>query len=245
MAKGTRRPPRRSDANAASQTAARKRRRAATPISPPEPPPAAQIQANPARGPACFLSFDDGTLDHLEIVLPLLERFKCRSLFFVPTSKLNRSGYLRTQDLQVFSRAGHAIGSHSHEHRRLDRLPEEDVRVQMELSQQILGGALGERPLFFAPPGGFTSPTVSRVASECGLRAIRTMRWGFNHRFDLRSLECIPLHQRTTEAEFRRILRGRGRRFTYAGKQLVKKLIPSRLYESLRRGVLEVTKGFL
>jgi len=185
--------------------------------------------------PVCVLSFDDGTVDHFETVLSVLARRKCRGLFFVPTHKLNRPGYLQTGQLSEICRAGHEIGSHGHEHRRLDRLPEEDIRVQLEISQQRLAAIVGAPVRFFAPVGGFITPLVRDIALESGARAIRTMRWGYNHHPSLSALECIPLNRHVREPEFRRILSGRRRRMIFTGKELAKKILPGRAYERLRK----------
>src|SRR5438874_10996680 len=58
------------------------------PLSPEELP-----DYRPGPNPACVLSFDDGTEDHHDVVLPLLSRYKWRAIFFVPTAKLNRDGH--------------------------------------------------------------------------------------------------------------------------------------------------------
>ena len=198
-------------------------------------PPSELLSSSPAVSERnCVLSFDDGTRDHLEIVVPVLERHRCRALFFIPTAKLNRPGYVTEPELSRLCDGGHTMGSHSHEHRRLDRLPEEAVRGQLELSQQILTRLTGAAPLFFAPPGGFINPLVRRVALESGFRAIRTMRWGYNQRVDLAALECIPINRHTTDADFGRALAFRGRPLTYGTKEFIKRVIPSRAYESLR-----------
>src|SRR5204863_3490137 len=52
-------------------------------------PPTELLNAKPQSGSSCVLSFDDATLDHVEIVKPVLERLSCRGLFFVPTAKLD------------------------------------------------------------------------------------------------------------------------------------------------------------
>jgi len=183
---------------------------------------------------ACLLTFDDGTSDHWEVVQPLLARWNCKAVFFVLTAKLNRTGYLTEEQTRQLSQAGHTIGSHSHEHSRLDRLSEEDIRVQIEISHHKLASIVGSPPSFFAPPGGFISPMIQRVAIELGTRIIRTMRWGYNKRRDRTALECIPLNRYSTESEFRRVLDCRNVRVAYAAKQIAKKVVPDRLYESLR-----------
>jgi len=194
------------------------------------------VKANPL--PSYILSFDDGTEDHHKVVLPLLARYNCRAIFFVPTAKLNRAGYLTTQQVSEISRAGHAIGGHSHEHSRLDRFVEEDIRVQMELSRQILGELMGTPPVFFAPPGGFIDARVSAIAFESGVRAIRTMRWGYNRQPNLAALDCIPVNRFFTDEDFGRILKFRkNRTLLYGAKEVTKKLLPAKAYETLRNRV--------
>ena len=53
-----------------------------------------------------LLTFDDGTVDHYEVVRPLLERFKHRALFFIPTEKLDRPGYLSASQAREIGAAG-------------------------------------------------------------------------------------------------------------------------------------------
>ena len=181
-----------------------------------------------------ILSFDDGTEDHREVVLPLLQHRKVRAIFFVPTAKLNRPGYLNDDAVRELSQAGHAIGLHGHEHRRLDDLTEEEIRVQFELSQNIIGELTGARPVWFAPPGGYSDSPVRALAQEAGVRASRTMRWGYNRTPNLAALECIPVNRYTTEKEFGRILKFQRSNSLYSAKELVKKVVPARLYECLR-----------
>ena len=189
----------------------------------------------PLSQPAYLLTFDDGTADHYEVVLPLLARYGCRAVFFVPTAKLDRAGYLTSKLVTELSRAGQTIGLHSHEHRRLDRLGEEDIRAQMQLSHRIIGDLTGERPVFFAPPGGYMNRRIRDIALETGVRVIRTTRWGYNQNPDLGALQCIQVTRHFTEAEFRRVLEFRRRSAVlYAAKEIIKKAIPSRTYESLR-----------
>jgi len=191
-------------------------------------------------GHVCVLTFDDGTLDHFDLVKPTLERKNCRGLFFVPTDKLDNPGRLTREQICQLSKAGHIIGSHSHEHIRLDRLPEEDIRVQLELAQEHLGALVGKPPLFMAPPGGFFNPLIRRVAMESGLRVIRTMRWGYNQKPDLMALECVPVNRFLTKTEFCHILEGRNMQFVYRAKEVAKRLMPGRLYEALRGFVFDV-----
>jgi peptidoglycan/xylan/chitin deacetylase (PgdA/CDA1 family) len=184
---------------------------------------------------AYILSFDDGTVDHYEVVLPVLARHRCGAVFFVPTAKLDQPGYLTSNRVTEMSRAGQTIGLHSHEHRRMDELGEEEVRRQMQLSHQIIVGLTGKQPAIFAPPGGYINRRVRDSALESGIRVIRTMRWGYNQNPNFSALECVPINRHLTEGKFRRVLEFRqGSAMLYATKQLAKSLLPSRTYNSLR-----------
>ena len=201
--------------------------------------PAQLAECEPPSQPACLLSFDDGTADHYEVVLPLLTRYGYRGVFFVPTSKLDRPGYLLSKQVAEMSRAGQTIGLHSHVHQRLDGLGDEDIRAQMQRSRLIIGDLTGERPVFFAPPGGYVNRRVRDIALESGIRVIRTMRWGYNRNPDFADLECVPINRHFTEEEFRHVLKFRRLSATlYAAKEITKKVVPIRAYELLRGIVL-------
>ena len=192
------------------------------------------LNHKPGLPPAYILSFDDGTEDHQKVVLPLLQGRKRKAIFFVPTAKLNRPGYLQPEAVRELSQAGHAVGLHGHEHRRLDRLTEEEIRVQFELSQNIIGELTGARPVFFAPPGGYSDGRVRELAREAGVQATRTMRWGYNRKPNFTALECIPLNRYLGENQFGQILKFQRKNYLYSAKELGKKLMPLRFYECLR-----------
>jgi peptidoglycan/xylan/chitin deacetylase (PgdA/CDA1 family) len=177
-------------------------------------------------------------VDHYEVVPSLLAKHGCSATFFVPTAKLNRPGYLSNAQATELSRAGHTLGLHSHEHRRLDTMMEEDIRAQMEISRKILGELTGAPPVVFAPPGGYMDRRVQQVAVESGVRLIRTMRWGYNRKPDPLAIQCVPLSQAVNEKKFGQALKFKHQSsMLYMFKELVKKLLPGRAYETLRGSV--------
>lgn len=192
----------------------------------------AKIPAFP--GSNYVLSYDDGTSDHYEVVLPMLQETGLRGIFFVPTAKLNKPGHLTNSQVQEIAKAGHSIGFHSHEHRRLDRTGDDVLREQFKRSRGILGDLIGETPWLFAPPGGFINEHVREVALGFGVKTIRTMRWGFNHAPDITALETVPLNRHTNTAQFGKILQGKQPRLLYIGKQAAKAIVPLRAYERIR-----------
>lgn len=181
-----------------------------------------------------LLTFDDATEDHYEVVFPWLQEREWRAVFFVPTAKLNQPKRLTDAQVCELAQAGHAIGLHGHEHRRLDTLGDDAMREQFQRSRDRLGNLTGSAPWIFAPPGGFLNEHLREVALGFGVRVIRTMRWGCNRVLDPTALETIPLNRHTDDDAFKEILAGRPATLTYHGKELVKSLVPARVYERLR-----------
>lgn len=199
------------------------------------------LESNSRTGEKFILSFDDATQDHYEIVFPLLEERGLRAVFFVPSAKLNQPRRLTDAQVREMARAGQTIGLHGHEHKRLDVLDDDELREQIRRSREIIGDLAGERPWIFAPPGGFLSEHVREVALGFGVRAIRTMRWGYNQNMDVTALETIPINRHTDDRKFLRILDSREIPFLYSGKQAVKALIPARAYERLRSTLFKMS----
>ncbi len=193
--------------------------------------------------PAYVLTFDDGTRDHFENVLPLLEQHHRQAVFFVPTSRVGRESYVSAESLREMSRRGHTIGLHGHDHRRMDDMAAEDIHVQMQLSIENLEKLTGARPTIFAPPGGFINGRVRRAALDAGVNVIRTMRWGYNKHPDLTALCCVPINRYMTERQFRQVLQFRSRALTYMLKQTVKRLLPTGVYVSFRDALLGWLRG--
>jgi peptidoglycan/xylan/chitin deacetylase (PgdA/CDA1 family) len=189
-----------------------------------------------------ILTFDDGTIDHYEKVAPILKQHGCQGVFFIPTSRLNLPGYITNAHVQEMAAAGHAIGFHSHEHRRLDVLPREDIHRQISLSQKIIADIIGAKPVLFVPPGGFLNARVREVAIELGVRLMRTMRYGFNVKPDLLALETVPLNCYMNDKKFEQLIRSPRVPWVYSSKETLKRLIPMRGYEGLRTLLVKIAR---
>jgi peptidoglycan/xylan/chitin deacetylase (PgdA/CDA1 family) len=189
---------------------------------------------------SCLLTFDDGTHCHYDVVFPLLQQYGYQGVFFVCSGKLDLPGFLTRAQVQEMARSGHMIGCHGHHNHRLDRLADEQVRERLALSHRILTDVTGTPPLMFAPPGGYINARVRTAALANGMRIIRTMRWGYNDRVELTSLQCVPMNRHIGPWQFNEILdrRGAGRLAAlYRTKEFVKWVLPSHLYYRARQAI--------
>lgn len=127
----------------------------------------------------CALTFDDGTLDNLDVVLPLLEEFAVPATFFVcpgllgePHSSFPPAAEVRLMTAEELRRLASSplveIGSHTSTHADLSLASEEDAHREMTSSREALQ-ALLELPIdSFAYPKCAYSPACPAAARRAG-----------------------------------------------------------------------------
>jgi peptidoglycan/xylan/chitin deacetylase (PgdA/CDA1 family) len=144
-----------------------------------------------------MVTFDDGTADHYHLGAPALERNGVCGVFFVSTALLGKEGYLTLSQCQELQDRGHAIESHSHDHKSLLNLTKEELRSQLgESRRRLRDCGLGQAELL-APPGGYSDEAVAQAARAVGYRALRTLKCGYNRRLNPFCVESITMQRRT------------------------------------------------
>ena len=165
--------------------------------------PAALMRTDCAKGKRGFvITFDDGTVDHLRVAAPVLERHGVRGVFFVSTALIGQPGYMTTEECVELQSRGHWIENHSHDHLQLASLTRSEVEQQLaEAGRQLDGRGIGKCK-FLAVPGGYSSDEVIAAAKATGVRLLRTLVWGYNLRFDPYRIESITINRQTSGRAF-------------------------------------------
>lgn len=124
-----------------------------------------------ALRPGVVLTFDDGTTDWIDHVLPALDRHRIPATFYVATSFIEDSAPF-PGDGRPLSWAGveelaaspwATVGSHTHRHLLLDRLPAAEIADELDRSIDLLGTHLGGPVEHFAYPKAVAgSPAAER-----------------------------------------------------------------------------------
>jgi peptidoglycan/xylan/chitin deacetylase (PgdA/CDA1 family) len=120
--------------------------------------PADPADAHP--GDPVVVTFDDGTADFVDRALPILERYRLPVTLYAATSYIDEG--------RAFPDEGHPVswrgladavatglvdvGSHTHGHTLLDRLPPAEVAGELDRSIELIGDNLGHPPHDFAYP---------------------------------------------------------------------------------------------
>src|SRR5207253_4792106 len=117
------------------------------PKPPPEPP--TTVSSVHVDGPYIALTFDDGPHEKLTPrLLDLLAQHHIHATFFV----IGENAAQYPEILQRAVREGHEIGNHTWSHPNLAKMSEENVRSQINRTEETITNTIGSRPTLFRPP---------------------------------------------------------------------------------------------
>jgi peptidoglycan/xylan/chitin deacetylase (PgdA/CDA1 family) len=131
------------------------------------------VTGRPGRGPnPVVVTFDDGTADFVERALPVLERLGIPATLYVATDFVetgrsfpNSGGPVTWDGLRdALSTGLVTIGSHTHTHALLDRLPAPDIEDELDRSIGLIEERLGVRPEHFAYPKAVLGSAEAQAA---------------------------------------------------------------------------------
>ena len=127
----------------------------------------------------CVLTFDDGTVDSLEVVAPLLEELDVPATFFACPGLLGQPHFdmpaqagvrlMNADQLRRLASVRNAeIGSHTNTHADLSTAGEQDAYGEMSSSKQALEELLQQPVSSFAYPRCGYSPACPEAARRSG-----------------------------------------------------------------------------
>lgn len=118
-----------------------------------------------------LLSFDDGSVTHHTVALPLLTELGFPGIFFPMTVVLNKERWLSEDNLREMDAAGLEIGAHTWDHQRMDRLKGDEWSTQIVEPKARLEKILSHPVDTFAFPYGlWTQESLDHIA-DAGFRA--------------------------------------------------------------------------
>jgi peptidoglycan/xylan/chitin deacetylase (PgdA/CDA1 family) len=131
-----------------------------------------------------IISFDDGTHDWVQTVLPLLRERAMVAQFYITIQAVPRGG-MSWRELRALRDAGMGIGAHGLHHRQLAGLPgrrgavtEPVMRREVTRPRSILERRIGVVPDSFSYVGGGVDATLRRLVEEAGYTTARSILRG-------------------------------------------------------------------
>jgi peptidoglycan/xylan/chitin deacetylase (PgdA/CDA1 family) len=144
-----------------------------------------------AHDPMVAITFDDGTADFADVALPVLVRHAVPVTLYVATDFVDRAVPFPNDGVPLsWSGLGDAVatglvdvGSHTHRHALLDRLPVGQIADELDRSIDLIGSRLGVPARHFAyPKAVMGSPAADAMVrarfSSAALAGTRVNRYG-------------------------------------------------------------------
>ena len=131
----------------------------------------AELAEHGDNTPAVVITFDDGTSDFAEHAVPILERHRLPATLYVATEFIEDGtafpwgappvSWSALRD--AVSTGLVTVGSHTHTHRLLDRLPSNEVASDLDRSIELIGERLGVQADHFAYPKAVPPTPVAEI----------------------------------------------------------------------------------
>jgi peptidoglycan-N-acetylglucosamine deacetylase len=128
-----------------------------------------QLPAAAAAAKTVALTFDDGPDPRFTPrILAVLARARMPATFFM----VGRQAAAHPRLVRRVAQAGQAIGGHTWNHLRLDRLPQARVAAEVDCTNQLLARLAGQPVRLVRPPDGAYDRHVVDLAAARGLQLI-------------------------------------------------------------------------
>jgi peptidoglycan/xylan/chitin deacetylase (PgdA/CDA1 family) len=155
---------------------------AITSISTDQSIPLVPFESNVDHGIA--ITFDDGYVDLLTTVAPLLNERQIPFHVFVTPTKLTSGDprYLTSPQLkELAANPLVSVGAHGFEHRPLTGMTDSEAEHDLRRSRESLEDLLGISVTSMSYPFGLVNAQVRGSVARAGFARAACSKWGFNH----------------------------------------------------------------
>jgi polysaccharide deacetylase family sporulation protein PdaB len=123
----------------------------------------------PVRQKVIALTFDDGPNPKFTPdILQSLKQYNAKATFFV--SGRSAEYYPNLVKQEVFE--GHEVANHAYSHPKIWKLSNEQIKKEIDKTQQVVISVTGKKTTLFRPIGGYISDRIVHVAKEKGYTVI-------------------------------------------------------------------------
>lgn len=130
-----------------------------------EAAPAPKKKIDCAKVKCIALTFDDGPGKYADKLLDTLKKHNAKATFFLEGQYVKS----RKKFAKRIAKEGHELGNHSYTHPNFTEISEEEIRSELERTQEIVQKVTGKLPRMIRPPYGLYDERVEEIATEMGM----------------------------------------------------------------------------
>lgn len=120
------------------------------------------------------LTFDDGPSKYTKEIVSLLEEYDSNATFFILGNKVKNY----SETLNFVLEKGNELGNHSYNHKQLTRLSKEELKKQIEDTNQVVKDTLGYQITLLRPTYGAINNRIKKnIDMDLVLWNVDTMDW--------------------------------------------------------------------
>lgn len=117
-----------------------------------------------------MLTFDDTDEEQFSIGAKEMDKYGFKGVFFIMTISINRPRYMSREQIKQLAENGHAIESHTWDHKMVTKYEEGDFQNQMIKPKKTIEDITGKTASYFAYPYGIWSPKVFPLLKEADFK---------------------------------------------------------------------------
>lgn len=138
----------------------------------------ALFRGTPLPPKPVLLTVDDGYVDDVKQILPVLRAHRMVATFYIITGRFHEPGFVNATQVRQLDAAGMDVGAHTRTHVPLNVIPTGEMKNQVLGSRDDLQRALGHPVQWFAYPYGAFSPAVVAEVRRAGFVLAVTTQGG-------------------------------------------------------------------
>jgi len=106
--------------------------------------------------------------EYIPEILKTLKKQQIKATFFIEGSWAKKNKEI----VKMIHEQNHVIGNHAYNHPDMAKLSQEEMRKQIDKTNEIIEAIIDKQPVWFAPPSGSFNDQVVKIAHELGLETI-------------------------------------------------------------------------
>ena len=131
-------------------------------------PPSPIYRGHPEKEVVALLINVSWGTEYIPNILQTLNKHQVKATFFIEGKWANENKHI----VEMIHEQNHLIGNHAYDHPDMAKISQEEMKRQIETTNNMIEAIVGYRPKWFAPPSGSYNDDVVKIAHELGMETI-------------------------------------------------------------------------